>query len=266
MLSLELRVVRRVSVKHLHLESTRERWARLSQGQCNLTQWKITKLDIKNKFIYKLLHPKRKHCYLLRLRSAGMFSNVNEVVEQIRLAENGSYSLQLDWSESCYREESSGPDVWGYYFEPLNQKSYVPLYDKFEVPRGVCVACTKNNIVTPRLIDGKCDGLLLPLDRYGANSIINEHIKLKSEVRSRINAFRESQFSSRMIGVHIRGPGRVDGGVPALRKHESNEAPMDLFYRQIEKALLLLPDAGIFACSDSSKVMQKIESEYGERE
>ncbi len=37
----------------------------------------------------------------LKLRSAGMFSNVNEVVEQLRLAEQGGYRFAIDWSASC---------------------------------------------------------------------------------------------------------------------------------------------------------------------
>lgn len=56
--------------------------------------------------------------WLLKLRSAGMFSNVNEVVEQLRRAEAGGYRFVIDWSASTYRDPDVPGDPWGYYFHP----------------------------------------------------------------------------------------------------------------------------------------------------
>jgi len=60
---------------------------------------------------------------ILRLRPAGMFSNVNEVIEQLRLAEIGKYQFIIDWSKSCYRDSKRKEDPWSYYFEPCFDQS-----------------------------------------------------------------------------------------------------------------------------------------------
>ncbi len=54
----------------------------------------------------------------LSLRSAGMFSNVNEVIQQLFLAENRNYRFLINWSNSPYRDEKIDLDPWLYYFEP----------------------------------------------------------------------------------------------------------------------------------------------------
>ncbi|MEP3673154.1 MAG: hypothetical protein ABJM86_09390, partial [Hyphomicrobiales bacterium] len=56
---------------------------------------------------------------ILRLRPSGMFSNVNEVVQQIFLANKFKYRFTIDWSKSCYRDKARKEDPWLYYFEPI---------------------------------------------------------------------------------------------------------------------------------------------------
>lgn len=204
---------------------------------------------------------------LLKLRQAGMFSNVNEVVEQLHLAETQGYRFLINWQESCYLDTSRQADVWNYYFEPcftdtVRDQSTLP-----ELPRGTPVACTRNNIITPRLDDGICAPLLLPRDRFRAHEIIDRYLRLKPEVAAGINTFRETHFGPQMIGLHIRGPGRTDGGVPALRQRfgSAQDVPVEVFFQQTDEALRLLPNARIFACSDSSKVMDAIQQRYGTR-
>ena len=135
------------------------------------------------------------------------------------------------------------------------------------MPGGVGVACTRANIITPRLDDGQCAPLLLPRDRLGAHALLERYIHLKPHLLENIRAFREAHFRPRMIGLHIRGPGRTDGGVPELRKRfgAQDGVPLAPFFEQADKALDLLPDAGILACSDSSVVIENIRERYGER-
>lgn len=206
----------------------------------------------------------------LRLRMAGMFSNVNEVIEQLRRAEVGGYRFVIDWQVSCYRDPDRAGDPWAYYFEPLFG-DLVPPEDITalpELPRGIEVACTRDNIVTPRLADGECAPLLLPHNRLGAHALIDRHLALRPEVAAQIDSFQADSFRPRMIGLHVRGAGRADGGVVDLRRQlgeTGNEVPVEVFCRQVDEALRLLPDAGIFACSDSSAVIAAIEARYGAR-
>lgn len=208
-----------------------------------------------------------KRLYRLKLRSAGMFSNVNEVVEQLRRSRREGYEFQIDWSASCYRDKTREEDPWSYYFEPcFPQRELIP--DTIpDLPGGVPVACCRDNIITPRLDDGQCNPLLLPNDRYQAHDLIREHLHPKPHVAEYVDQFRQKNFRPRMIGLHIRGPGRTDGGVPELRKRYASDFPIPLepFFRQLDAALDLLPDAGIFACSDSSQVIEKIQETYGDR-
>jgi len=201
---------------------------------------------------------------LLNLRPAGMFSNVNEVVEQLRLADRDGYQFFIDWSKSCYRSHKHAGNPWSYYFEqPFEAAEASP--ESEVLPTGASVACTRDNIITPRLTDGECNPLLLPLDRQGAHNIICRYLKLKPEVRAGINAFSEANFTTRMIGLHIRGPGRTDGGVPELRTRygSKSEVPFEVFFKQVDEALRLLPEARIFACTDSESVMMAIQERFG---
>ena len=128
------------------------------------------------------------------------------------------------------------------------------------------MACSRANIITPRLEDGNCNPLLLPRDRYAAHRLIRAYLRPKPHVRAGIEDMAR-QFRPRMIGLHIRGPGRTDGGVPELRRSfgDGNRVPVERFFEQVEVALRLLPEAGIFACSDSSLVIADIVSRFGDR-
>lgn len=203
----------------------------------------------------------------LELRPAGMFSNVNEMVEQLRLAELGGYRFVTNWSRSCYRDPDRPVDPWTYYFEPCFP-GLEELDDDLPVlPGGTSVACTRDNIITPRLEDANSNPLLLPKDRQGAHDLINRYLHLRPEVSAIIDSFAETYFTGPVIGLHIRGPGRIDGGALTLRKPHLSDGgvPAELFLRHADAALDKFPGAQIFACSDSSLVIDQVQAEYGDR-
>ena len=206
---------------------------------------------------------------LLRLRSAGMFSNVNEVVEQLRLSELHGYKFIIDWSESCYADPERIGDPWSYFFEPLFPELEAQVQNR-NLPilaRGVEVACTRENIITPRVHDGDCNPLLLPKNRSAANLIIERYLSVNSTVAENVNDFCKKNFHTPLIGLHIRGPGRTDGGVPELRgKHAPDgTVPMELFFESVDKRLNDSKNTKIFACSDSSVVIDEVKAKYGDR-
>lgn len=204
----------------------------------------------------------------LRLRAAGMFSNVNEVVEQAARAERGGYRFVIDWWRSCYRDPERTGDPWAYYFEPcfadcadVNPEGLPVL------PGGREVCCTRDNVITPRLRDGDCDPLLLPRDRERAGRILAARIRIRCEIRDEIETFRRERFGGRMIGLHIRGPGRTDGGANVLRMPYRKRfgVPLDRYYRFVDRLLARYPTARVFVTSDSSRVIADVEARYGRR-
>jgi hypothetical protein len=198
-----------------------------------------------------------------------MFSNVNEVVEQIRLATLDGYRFQIDWRLSVYRDPNRPEDPWEYYFHPCfeSKRTDPPLAKLPALLGGVKVACSTDKIITPRPIDGNCNPLLLPKDRPGAARIIAERLHLKAEILDKIDSFAAANFHGSLIGLHIRGPGRVDGGVPAMRRalNASGKAFVAPFFEAVDRALTQQPNARIFACSDALAVMRAITDRYGDR-
>ncbi|MGA1134076.1 MAG: hypothetical protein ACO31I_17775, partial [Prochlorotrichaceae cyanobacterium] len=205
----------------------------------------------------------------LKLRSAGMFSNINEVIQHLYLAEKSNYKFIIDWSESCYRESWRTEDPWSYYFYPcfpealfgnINPES-LPI-----LPCGESIACCKNNIITPRLYEGKCSPLLLPKKRTLACKFIDNYIFLKPHISKEIHSFQDQYFGSHVVGLHIRGAGKTDGGVSEYVDPElfAQGIPFSLYFRRLDKIIRRF-DSQVFVCSDSSLVIDKVKKEYGDR-
>ncbi|PYG31858.1 hypothetical protein [Pelagimonas varians] len=204
----------------------------------------------------------------LRLRAgpSGIFSNVNEVIEQGRLAQLGGYSFFIDWSVSCYRDADREEDPWAYYFEP-SFPDVTPFEGADDLPGGIPICCTRENVITPRLEDGNCNPLLLPRDRAAASRLLHTYVRPKQYIKDAVAAFKADHWRSKMIGLHIRGPGRLDGGADVLRKALGAEGavPFQPFFEHTDRILDLIPDAGIFVCSDSQPVIDRVRDRYGDR-
>lgn len=205
----------------------------------------------------------------LLLRPAGMFSNVNEVVQQLYLAEQNNYRFIIDWSHSCYLDPCQEGDPWRYYFEDCYPGiENITAHGKPEViPYGPPVACSKNNIITPRLIDGRCSPLLLPKDRGVPHHFIKNHIVVKPHIRNIVDSFIREKFTDYTIGLHIRGPGRIDGGAPGIRSRYPNKngVPFGQYFKFVDRQLLEHPGARIFICSDSDFVIKEIVANYNSK-
>lgn len=203
----------------------------------------------------------------LLLRPAGMFSNVNEVIQQLFLAEQHKYKFIIDWSSSCYRDQKKHCDPWLYYFKPCFDITNIDYKALPTLKGGEPIACAKNNIITPRLYDGKCDSLLLPKDRSIGNRIISKYIIVNSHVQDEIDSFRQKFFHNNVVGLHIRGAGRLDGGAAALRKKHKleNGIPFSLYFSSVNRILDKYPTSKIFICSDSEIVINKVFEEYPNR-
>jgi len=207
-----------------------------------------------------------KPCYELRLRSSGMFSVVNEVVHYLHLAQTKGFEFFIDWRHSCYLDVSREDDPWSYYFEPCFEN-----VDRSQsqglLPVGTSIACAKDNVITPRLVDGKCKPLLLPHDRSVPNSLISKHIHLKPHVKCLIDEFIQTHFAEVTIGLHLRGLGRNHGGAEQLRAKNNSTSGVDYqrFYKPVDAFLEQNEKAKILICSDSQDVIDHTISVYGDR-
>jgi len=205
--------------------------------------------------------------HLLKLRPDGMFSNVNEVVQQYHLAVLAGYRFGIDWSNSCYRDPERRGDPWSYYFEDVFDTGGPPAADSPPLPRGVKVACTRDNLITPRLVDGQCDPLLLPRDRKMAGETLSRAIRLKPGIAQHIRDIRANLAGAELIGVHIRGEGRTDGGTLRLRAAAGavGRVPFALYFNAVDAALAQRPAAAVLVCSDSCMVIAAARQRYGQR-
>ena len=209
---------------------------------------------------------KSKLTKLLRLRSAGMFSNVNEVVDQLHLAEQGDYQFAIQWDRSCYKVPKRPADPWRYYFKPCFAGE---LSESPEVlPGGAKVVCSPKSIITPRLKEGRCRPLLLPANREQGAEIINRYIHLRPGITKRIEEFYAKHFrGNKVVGLHLRGLGRDASPAGALRRATVAKGEIDYvkFVVPVDKYLDQNPGALVFACSDSQDVIDHLQHRYGSK-
>jgi len=213
-----------------------------------------------------------KPCYELRLRNSGMFSIVNEVVQYLHLAQEQNFEFFIDWRHSCYFDSTYDGDPWEYYFEACFANAARGSEPSKMLPVGKSIACAKDNVITPRLIDGKCKPLLLPVDRSIPSALISKFITLKPHVKELIDDFVKANFSETTVGLHLRGLGRDHGGASQLRAKaskgrsgNSNEIDYEQFFTPVDKALASSPSAKLLVCSDSQTVIDHVCEVYGER-
>lgn len=121
-----------------------------------------------------------------------------------------------------------------------------------------------SNIITPCAVEGACGSRMLPRDRAGAHQLIKRYLRLKPAVLAEINAFAASRMAGPMIGLHIRGPGRIGkkGGDIRASKSPDGRVPYELYFASVDKALETWPDAKILICSDSSVVIDTVQAHF----
>lgn len=204
---------------------------------------------------------------LLRLTSAGMFSNVNLVIESAYRADRDGYVFYIDWPNSRYSKDGGNKNAWEIFFE---QSFAIPqdisVEDLPRLPAGPRVNCTLDNIVTPHVIEGDWRTLLPPRDRAGANRIIEKYIKPTPLIQDEIDRFLESYNNKPYVGLHIRGPER-NSEVMTLRGGFwlQNGVPLNLYFRNLEKVLKETGIHHVLVCSDSNTIIREAQKKFGAR-
>jgi hypothetical protein len=186
----------------------------------------------------------------VELRMGGMFSNVNEVVQRLHLANQGGFGFVIRWSGSFYQDKERSDDPWSYFFEPcfpedgIDAASLDLWGDTRHITRG------SDNTITPRAGWRDASMLMLPNNRHIAAGHINNHLTTKPAIQKTIDTFSQAHFTQPTIGLHIRGQGRADGGATELRTQLPCESgmPFGQYFDLVRKELRLTPAARIFIC------------------
>jgi hypothetical protein len=201
---------------------------------------------------------------VLQLRDAGMFSNVNEVIDNIIYAEKYGCTFAVDWPDSSFEEPTMRiRNPWEYYF---HQPYDLNIKDCTEPMTSVLG--TEYEIVAPKINsdDAKIDipeMLVPPKDRNRASETIEKRLEVKENIKTEIDKFKEKNFNNSIIGVHLRGPHRVHGSNYFRDLYETDRnVPFKKVFQVVDIRLNENPDSSIFLASDSQFVINKFKSRY----
>jgi hypothetical protein len=205
--------------------------------------------------------------WILPLRRAGMFSNVNQFLESVRRCGDDDH-LFVDWRLSRYAE---GPDVdtFSDFFDwpradvaRLEAGGYSPFPTYTHAP---------DLVVAPR--GREANFLMPPKGRALVKRLIDRHLRLSARVAARLEEADKALLAGkRTIGLHVRGPGRRAGGIsrhivamqwkwPGVRV-----PPYRAYFAKLDD---LLRGAGkydqVLICTDSLSVRERFAQRYGKR-
>ena len=204
--------------------------------------------------------------WILPLRGAGMFSNVNQFLESVRRCQDQD-QLFVDWRLSRYAE---GPhaDTFSDFFDwptadptRLQAGGYRPFPTYTHAP---------DLVVAPRGRD--VNFLMPPRDRPLVKRVIDRHLRLGDRVAARLErADRALLAGRRTIGLHVRGPGRRAGGIgrhivamqwkwPGVRV-----PPYRAYFAKLDELMRSGQYDQILVCTDSLLVRQRFVARYGQR-
>lgn len=200
--------------------------------------------------------------YTMRFDRGGMFYIINNVLDMLSIAEKEHFKFNLKLDDCLYQQQGKIGHVWNYYFEDLfeiDQFESFPLYNYKQF--------RKDHLLAPRFRNNRMDPLLLPKNRLVANNFIVKYIRLKPHIQTKITDFIDKNQITNSLGLHIRGPGRVHGGMQyILDKLVLTEGvPFQIYFKFVDEFLEQDKKARIFLCSDSGFVIEECKKHYGDR-
>jgi hypothetical protein len=212
--------------------------------------------------------------WILSLRKAGMFSNVNQLLESLRRCPDAD-QLFIDWRLSRYGER---PDV-----DTFSDFFVWPRADGAKLDAGAyrpfpAYTHAQDLMVAPRGRD--INFLMPPRDRPLVKRLIDRHLRLSDRVGARLEAAERALLAGRRtIGLHVRGPGRRSGGIgrhilamqwkwPGVRV-----PPYRAYFAKLDQLLRGGRSGGsggdkydqALICTDSLSVRERFVERYGDR-
>ncbi|MBD2427766.1 nodulation protein NodZ [Phormidium sp. FACHB-1136] len=195
---------------------------------------------------------------------AGVFAKLNMYIVACKEAERLGYLPVPYWPSIWHTDDV---DIWDIFFErighskedkqqPLEEINIVKLFAKRE----------KDEQVNPA---PQFAGVLRePIDRQECHQIIEANIVLQPWLREQIQNLYAQHFKSRrVLGVHLRGPGKDNvghGGVDRLNQLLGVGSPPFAKYFELIDAKLNDYDC-IFLGTDAGMVQKAMREQYGDK-
>lgn len=219
--------------------------------------------------------------------NAGFFAQVQFAINQIRYAEAKGMVPVVQFGPdsidgpNAYYEESAGPNVWEYYFEPVAD---LTLDQARELIRR-----TGRRLLTlnywelwrlhhwePRSVFTYPYGYFRDVDdkttrfdsewwaqqRARGRRLVRRYVRVRPEIREKVDRYAAQRFRATMLGVHIRGTDKNNVGAGARL---ARIVPPEEYYPFIDAFLDEHPDAGVFVATDQLQFRDVLARRYGER-
>jgi len=198
---------------------------------------------------------------------------ISRAVTAFSYGDNNNIIIMPYWNSKYYNAGGPG-DTWDQYFYRIdhtfndvldsnNTRNDIDIFEAY--PQHRIMRRTGPTIPEPERYNGPATILLPPKDRYKPNKIINKYLPFRDEIIAAADS-NSDLVSGHTIGVHIRGPGRIHGGVPYLNKLLNvGNPPYHLYMSKIDKYLHKHPDANILLGTDAQVVVNRMSDRYGKR-
>lgn len=206
-----------------------------------------------------------------KIRLAGMFAVINYFVDYLcwHSGRQSKARFRIELDNYKMYQEGAGEDVYRYYFAGGQEFESTDTTDTVHVPQPVPGSVTRRGLMT-KYGRSNARELLPPSNdkRHGIGEVIQRYFSLNSATRKIVDAFVGQHFNGhKVVGVHLRGAGRLDGGTSSFKKRLQLEdgVPYNIYFEKINAFLKEEPDAKVLICSDSKRVIARVKKEYNDR-
>lgn len=210
----------------------------------------------------------------VHLANCGMFSNVTSYLIHCWLVEQKDEIVVPIWTDSPYSIDFRRSDAWDQYFlrhghtkgHRRTPHSFPRRYSAcFIVPRTDYMPAPKPRRRYARYVDPFI--VMLPCaEREEGHRILQKYLHMRPEIQTQVEtaAARVRAQGPHIVGLHMRGPGRIDGGMPQLCEMMKTQwPPYDEHFSLLESRLR--KDSRIFLATDDSDVRVRVLDRYGDR-
>ena len=170
----------------------------------------------------------------------------------------------LYWSESGW---NGSHNIWEYYYEPLNEytveeaeKSDHDVADIFMVGELDNDPANKFLIADIHRYEPLALWNLLGTDaekqhRQNVYEVIEQNVKVKSEIIKRVDDFYDKHFDEDVLAVHVRGTDKK-------LEYPHKALPLEAYLKAIEDRLAI-KDTKIFVASDNNEAIVAMMKRFG---
>ena len=208
---------------------------------------------------------KENKIYIIRRKppAAGLFSNVNHVLQGLIYAENNNYIPVVDMKNyateySILMPYNGTRNSWEYFFKPVSHISINDAYDSKYV-----ILSAGDRILKMHPMSGR--NLSFALDKqfiFNTNQIFDKYIQLNTFTSDYLNYICEHmQIDTRStLGVFLRGTTYLSG----LETGHPVQPKIDIVIDDIYKYLESNPIKQILFSTDDLNLKKKIKKEFGD--